>query len=107
VRVSFALVIDPTRIAADVQTAVAAALVDPDAGLFGANRVGIGEAIYVSRIYQACLSVPGALAVERLAVGTGASSTPSSGFRLDPGEGGYLSLALADLDITAEAAHGA
>ena len=39
--------------------AVTAALIDPDAGLFGRNNVRIGASIYRSQIYAACLAVPG------------------------------------------------
>jgi hypothetical protein len=127
VRLSFTLLVDPKYIIADVQTAVTTALLDPDIGLFGTNRIGIGEVIYVSRIYQTCLSVPGVFAMEGLMITAGFLSTfpirffiprlvqfgpfginfPISRFerpfRLDPGEGGYFSLLIADLSISAVA----
>jgi hypothetical protein len=122
VRLSLTLLVDPKYIADDVKTAVTNALLNPDSGLFGANRIGIGEVIYVSRIYQTCLSVPGAFAVEGLSVSTGelplfflsqrvrllssgilfASIGFERPFRLDPGEGSYFLLASADLNISTE-----
>jgi hypothetical protein len=114
VSLSFTLLVDPKYIADDVKSGVTDALLDPDTGLFGANRIGIGEVIYVSRIYQRCLSVSGAFAVEGLSVSTGPRllfflgqrvSFPSIGFdrsfRLDPRDG-YFSLASADLNISTE-----
>jgi hypothetical protein len=46
-----------------VIAAVRAALIDPDQGLLGLNVVQIGEAIYDSQIYAACLGVAGVQAV--------------------------------------------
>ena len=42
------------------------ALLDPDQGLFGNNRIQIGKAYFNSDIYSACLAVPGVLAVHNL-----------------------------------------
>jgi Baseplate J-like protein len=71
VRISFTLVVDGRYISDDIKAAVQNALLDPDTGLFGANRVGIGEVVYASRIYEACFSVPGVLAVHSLNVHAG------------------------------------
>jgi len=57
---------DPRFDEAMVQAGVRAALLDPDAGLFGANRVGIEQPFYDSQIYAACLAVPGVNAVHSL-----------------------------------------
>jgi predicted phage baseplate assembly protein len=92
--------------------ALYAALLDPDSGLFGVNRVGIGEAFYDSQVYETCLDVPGVVAVEDLSVRVGnqfvllAASfhrfrrgrfpihkvRPCTGHRHDPGQGNYLSV---------------
>lgn len=42
-----------------VQAAVTAALLDDDNGLFGINAIRIGEVIYQSQIFAACMGVPG------------------------------------------------
>ncbi len=91
---------DPDTVAA----AAAQALLDPDAGLFGANRIGIGEMIYKSRISAACLSAAGAIAVHNLEfrVSSGGNFTPQCGFRFDPGPGAWYSLASTNLTITPE-----
>ncbi len=47
------------RIAADVVAQVREALLDADRGLFGDNRIRIGEGIYFSQLSAACLGVPG------------------------------------------------
>ena len=54
-----------------VLSALHAALLDPDKGLFGVNAVGIGQVFYDSQIYAACLAVPGIVAVEDLLVRVG------------------------------------
>jgi hypothetical protein len=124
------LVIDPRYVAADVATAATAALIDPDTGLFGANVIGIGQLIYESQVYQACLGVPGVMAVHSLqfSTGQGAPILNVSGptlfaglirrppifvsapfqfeppFRLDPGEGGVFRLPATSLTISTEVA---
>ncbi len=85
-----------------VDLAVVEDLVDPDAGLLGANVVGIGQVFYDSQIYQACLAVPGVVAVHSLSVML--SSSTNAGPQYDPGAGGYLSLAKAGLTLTPEVA---
>jgi predicted phage baseplate assembly protein len=51
--------VSPDRITADVVAQVRDALLDPDHGLFGTNRIRIGESIYFSQLSAACLGVPG------------------------------------------------
>jgi hypothetical protein len=92
-QVSFTLEVDARYPPDIVTTAVRQALVDPQNGLFGSGRVGIGEVIYLSRIYEACLAVPGAVALHDLT---------RDGYRLDPGEGSYFTLADSDLSISSE-----
>jgi hypothetical protein len=59
------LLIDPKYDAAAVIAGVRSALLDPQTGLLGAS-LRIGQTIYDSQIYQACLSVTGAIAVHGL-----------------------------------------
>jgi hypothetical protein len=58
---------DPRYADADVQAALRAALIDPDAGLFPAHAPGIGVAVYDSQIASACLAVRGVAAVQSIA----------------------------------------
>jgi Baseplate J-like protein len=102
-KVSLTLEVDPRYIIDTVVAAALTALTDPDAGLFGANRIGIGEVIYKSQIFAACLSVVGAVAVHSLIV-TGAPAGVN--YRFDPGEGSYFSVdPVAGLKITGEVSH--
>jgi predicted phage baseplate assembly protein len=55
--------IRPGTVADDVVAAVRSALADPDRGLFGERRTGIGESIYFSQMSDACAHVPGVDAV--------------------------------------------
>jgi hypothetical protein len=87
------------------------ALTDPNAGLFGTNRMGIGQAVYRSQIYAACLSVPGAMAVHNLSV-MGAIPDGHE-YRFDPGPGGFFTLSPVysgapptGLEVTPEVANG-
>jgi hypothetical protein len=87
------------------------ALTDPYAGLFGTYKIGIGQAVYRSQIFAACLAVPGAVAVHYLSV-TGA--TPGGpDYRFDPGPDGFFTLSpvytgdpATGLQITPEVANG-
>jgi hypothetical protein len=102
-KVSLTIEVDPRYIIDTVVAAALTALTDPDAGLFGANRIGIGEVIYKSQIYAACLSVAGAVAVHSLNV-TGAPAGVN--YRFDPGEGSYFSVdPVAGLKVTGEVSH--
>lgn len=102
---------DPRHLDEVVAPAVHAALLDPDNGLFGINRVGIGEAFFDSQIYKACLDVAGVVAVEDLSMRVGIVVVtgltfrqsrrgrfpinfvrPCTGQRHDPGLGRYISV---------------
>ena len=104
------LVVDPNYVTADVVNAAATALLDPDTGLFGANVISVGQRIYESQIYDACLAVPGTVAVHNLLFRTRNTlvfpflSAPSAPFRYDPGEGGFFQLLAANLTISPEVA---
>jgi hypothetical protein len=115
---SLTILIDSNHVAADVVNAATAALLDPDTGLFGANVIAIGQSIYESQIYRACLAVPGAVAVHNLrfavlspaifafrALAHPVSKLPllyQAPFRFDPGEGGVFQLTAANLTISSE-----
>jgi hypothetical protein len=114
---SLTFVCDGALDAPAIQAALTTALTDPDAGLFGARVIGIGEAIYDSQIEAACLKVAGVSAVRSLELQTGFSfrvhygvrrfphvvrfKTPQgcAGRRHDPGPGAYFKLG--DLNLTA------
>ncbi len=54
---------DPRYADSDVQQRLRVALGDPDAGLLGANVLGIGQAVYDSQIAAAALTVAGVVSV--------------------------------------------
>ncbi len=66
INLTVSLVIDPRRNDKSVLDAVRIALLDPDKGLLGLNALEIGQPIYDSQLYAACVAVPGVLAVKRL-----------------------------------------
>jgi hypothetical protein len=57
---------DPRYADAAVRAALLTALVDPDAGLLGANVLGIGQVVYDSQIAATCLAVAGVAAVQSI-----------------------------------------
>jgi hypothetical protein len=101
---AFSLVVDPSHVAADVKTAVTAALIDPDNGLLGANVIGIGQVIFESQIYEACLAVPGAVAVHSLQFSVPLGFGNVGPFRFDPGIGGFFQLPSSSLNVSTEVA---
>lgn len=96
VTMSLTLVVDPAYVLDDVVTAATASLVYPDSGLLGTNVIQIGQSIFESQIYQACLKVAGVMAVHDLrfsgAAGPSCSCCASGDYRFDPGEGGFFSV---------------
>jgi hypothetical protein len=99
------VVVAADRLAASVGAAVSAALLDPDSGLFAPGRRRLGEPIYDSEIYDACLAVPGATAVHALSFSL--DGAVDAGPRHSPGEGGFFTLAADDLDVsTQQVTHG-
>lgn len=110
ISLSFALLVDPDYVAAEVQNAVTAALIDPDNGMLGANAIGIGQVIFESQIYHACLTVPGAVAIHEFVLsvfhhGRLRSLSGSAGTgRFDPGIGGFFQLLSANLNISTQVA---
>ena len=77
---------DPRRQESDVLAAVRAALMDPDTGLLAPERVGIGQALFRSRIFDVVLSVPGAIAVTGLLW----KGSDFNHWGIDPGAGHYF-----------------
>jgi hypothetical protein len=70
---SLTYVRDPRYLDSDVQSGLTTALLDPNAGLFGANVVGIGGTIYQSQIAQVCLAVQGVTAIQDVTLTTGST----------------------------------
>jgi hypothetical protein len=68
------LVIDRRRNDLLVLDAVRAAILDQDKGLLGVNALEIGQQIYDSQLYAACVAIPGVLAVKRLEFSSAGSS---------------------------------
>ena len=102
IKLSFTLSIDPAYLAPDVVTTTTAALLDADTGLFGINAIRIGQSVYQSQIDATCLSVPGTRALHNLhfSIDRGAGFKEETGFRYDPGEGGFFQLQSDNLIIT-------
>jgi hypothetical protein len=106
-RLSLSLVLYPDYMPAQVEAQARSSLLNAEAGLVGVNALPLGNPIYQSEIYAACLVVPGVLAVHKLQVfiaDSAGSFALQSGFRYDPGEGKFFQLAPADLILSTEAA---
>jgi len=77
---------DPRRMESEVLAAVRIALMDRDTGLLAPEHVGIGQALFRSRIFDAVLSVTGASAVTGLLW----NGSNFSNWGIDPGAGHYF-----------------
>jgi hypothetical protein len=109
-QIAFSVRADPRFHPDSVTAGAEAALLDPGSGLFGLNKVRIGQLVFRSQIYDACLRVPGVLAVHSLrvnSIGPGGTVIPLSGPRFFPGEGGFFQLPPENLTIAMEGAAGA
>lgn len=125
VSLGFTLLVDPNYVPSAVQAGVTAALIDPNNGLLGANVLGIEQVIFESQVYEACLSVAGAVAVHALSfsiftrlilfrqLGSLTRFLPpfrffpqsqAAPFRFDPGTGGFFQLPSSNLNISTEVA---
>jgi hypothetical protein len=82
---------DPRYDPALAQAAIGVALTDDDTGVFGLNRLQIGEIVYRSAIEAACLSVRGAMAVTDLSLSVDGVLLQAT--RWDPGSTAYFRLA--------------
>ena len=97
---SLSIEIDPRRLEDDVLASLRAALMDPDTGLLAPERVGIGEALFESRIFEAVLAVPGAVAVQGLLLNGAAFAD----YGIDPGTGNYFDFESGALLLNGKAA---
>lgn len=105
VSVNLSLRIDPRFVPAHVTAAATAALTDPNTGLFGIKVIRIGQGIFRSQIFGACLSVPGVLAVPGFQFVVASKEDKSA--RYDPGQGGFFQLQNHNLSILPEIARDA
>jgi hypothetical protein len=96
--VSYDARFDPDVIAPQVVSALIG-----DAGLFSPGRIRIGEPLYDSQIYAACLGVAGTASVRDLVLLDVAAAAPLSGERHQPGEGGFFTATAPDIHLTLEA----
>ncbi|HEX2854238.1 MAG TPA: hypothetical protein VHO24_13465 [Opitutaceae bacterium] len=78
--------IDPRYLEADVVAAVRTALMDTETGLLAAERVGIGLALFRSRIYEFVLRTPGASSVTSLLL----DDVEFGEWAVSPGAGNYF-----------------
>src|SRR6266566_804918 len=97
---SLSIEIDPKRIEADVLAAVRQALMNTDTGLLAPERIGIGLALFRSRIFDAVLAVPGAVAVTGLMWNGRAFSQ----YGISAGSGKYFDLEKGSLLLNGKAA---
>ncbi|HEY6393612.1 MAG TPA: baseplate J/gp47 family protein [Bryobacteraceae bacterium] len=106
IELSFTLVIDPAYQTPAVVDAVRAALLDPDTGPFGGAGSKIGASVFSSQIDDACLRVPGAVAVHFIQFTQHFSNQifVTIAYRHFPGEGAFYQLKSSDIVITAEVA---
>lgn len=104
IRLTLTLLVNPAYLPETVAAAVQAALLDERHGLFGLQAVRIGQSVYRSQVYAACLAVPGVTAVHdlKLARRLFGFFLPLSGPRYDPGEGKFFRLDADALHITSE-----
>ena len=100
-----ALELDPAYVPADVLTKVRSALLDPPGGLFAPGVLGLGQALYRSRIESAACAVPGVIATHDLLIRWQRpdGDQTSSGARYSPGDGGFFDLSADGLLLAPEA----
>jgi hypothetical protein len=85
---SVAVQIHPRHLEATVLPAVRSALLDTQTGLLAPERIGIGLPLFRSRIFEAVLTAPGAVAVTGLLL-DGVAFDP---YGISPGAGKYFDL---------------
>jgi hypothetical protein len=98
--------LDPEQVAEQVVARVRGALLAAPGGLFAPDVLGLGEAVYRSRI-EACCLLPGVLAVHGLRLEGHGPPAPVDGSpdgpRFAPGEGAWFDLAPSQLFINGKA----
>ncbi|MEA3051426.1 MAG: hypothetical protein QOG72_329 [Sphingomonadales bacterium] len=84
---------------------VTAALVDPEQGLFSADRMPIGQSLFDSQIEEAVLAVAGTVAIKASSLAIGGATR--AGPLHNAGEGGFFTLDPLDLSLILQAdSHG-
>jgi hypothetical protein len=92
---------DERRLPDRVVAAVLAALLDEETGLLANARIGIGRALFRSRIFEAVLAIPGAVGVRSLQWdGVPWTEGPPSGYGKAPGSGNYFDFEAGNLLIS-------
>ncbi|WP_375494015.1 hypothetical protein [uncultured Nostoc sp.] len=102
ISLTLTLCINSTNLQDAVVAGVKTALLDADAGLFGANAIQIGQSVCQSQIYAACQSVPGVVAVHGLQFSANTVSLLPPPCRYVPGEGKFYQLLAENLTIAVE-----
>jgi hypothetical protein len=97
---SLSIEIDPRRLEADVLAAVRSALMDPASGILAPEHVGIGLALFESRVFDAVLAVPGAVAVHGLLL----NGSIFKDYGVVPGAGKYFDFETGALVLNGKAA---
>lgn len=80
--------IDPKRLSSDVLTTVRAALTNSATGMLAPENIGIGVALFRSRIFESVLAVAGAIAVDGLLW----NGEPFDPYGIVPNPGTYFDL---------------
>lgn len=101
IALTLTVLVDGRADPAAVETLVRAALLDDLKGLFGAHRLGIGQAVFHSAISAACLGCDGAQAL-RATIFARIAGGLDDGPRYAPGEGAFFTLAPKDLSVFTE-----
>ena len=97
---------DERYLSADVVLAVEAALLDEEAGLLANERIGIGKALFRSRVLEAVLSVPGAVGVRALLWDDDPwDEGPPAGYGKSPGAGRYFDFESGHPFVSGSAVH--
>jgi hypothetical protein len=100
VALAISLVVTPGMDTTIITAAVATALTDTEAGLFGAWNMGIGQTVFASQIEAAVLGVTGAVAITAFTFT--ANGAVVDGPIFNPGEGAYFTLDPADINLATE-----
>lgn len=87
---SMDIAIDARYLEDDVLPQIRAALMDCATGLLAPERIGIGQPLFRSRVFEAVMAVEGTAAVQGLLVESEGIATPWSAYALMPPAGGYF-----------------
>jgi hypothetical protein len=107
-RLDLSLLCDATRIPADVAAAVRASLTDDKNGPLGTRALKIGQGIFRSRLFAACLAVPGVRSVETIGIELRRASpggwVPAPGTHVAAARHEFLSIAADQISISVSVA---